>query len=60
MTRQTFVPDLDDYVAVPLPEGHRGGCEGCVFRTMSDVRCSAIPCIPHLGRRWPVIYRERT
>jgi len=59
MALQTCIPNLDDYVATRLPEGHRGGCEGCIFRAMPDVRCSAIPCQPHLGRRWPVIYQAK-
>lgn len=57
MPRQTYVPDTDDYIQVRVPRG--SGCAGCIFFRMPNVRCSAIPCGPHMGRPWPVIYQEK-
>lgn len=57
MLRQTFVPDLDNYVQVRIPRN--SGCAGCIFFGMPNVRCSAIPCIPRMDRPWPVIYQEK-
>jgi hypothetical protein len=52
-----YVPDLDEYERVRVPL--YSGCDGCVFRYMPDVRCSAIPCGPHMARSWPVVYQKK-
>lgn len=51
------IPDLDEYVAIPVPK--YSGCEGCIFRGQL-VKCSAIPCIPRMDRPYPVIYKPKT
>ena len=45
-TRPGELP-VPDYVFVPGKpdkDGIRGGCTGCAFRHMPEVRCSRIPC----------------
>lgn len=59
MTRQTYIPDLGDYIAVRITPEQDRGCKGCIFHSMINVRCSAIPCQPHASRRWPVIYQVK-
>lgn len=55
--RVTFVPDLDDYQQVRSEDG---GCKGCVFQKMPNVKCSAIPCHPQMHRPYAVIYTKET
>lgn len=38
-----FVPGTPD----PYYHGSTGGCYGCAFRKMPDIRCSRIPCQLH-------------
>lgn len=40
-------PPIPDYVFVtgkPDQNGSTGGCNGCDFRHMREIRCSRIPC----------------
>jgi hypothetical protein len=36
----SWVPTTPD----PRYHGSQGGCNGCAFRKMPDIRCSRIPC----------------
>jgi hypothetical protein len=57
MARYSFVPDTDDYNKIRVTV--ENGCQGCDFRHMDNVRCSAIPCNPFAARPWPVIYQKK-
>lgn len=45
------IPDYRFVPATPDPayHGSTGGCNGCAFRRMPDIRCSRIPCHRHPG-----------